>query len=140
MIKPLRKRHLQIWALWAVLIPVGIIVAWMAVPKKVEQELLQQPAKNVLPVLIKSIDTKNYTANLNANDDRTQYQLEWINKETSTHPSSLIYKINQTENELIGRVEPKGVYYFNLAKDSTGTYNFILYDIIKKETIDSLKF
>jgi hypothetical protein len=44
MIKQLRKRHLQIWALWAVLIPVGIIVARIAVPKKVTQELLQKVA------------------------------------------------------------------------------------------------
>jgi hypothetical protein len=45
MIKTLRKRHLQIWILWAVLIPAGIITAWMAVPKKATQELLQPPAK-----------------------------------------------------------------------------------------------
>jgi hypothetical protein len=45
MIKALRKRHLQIWILWAVLLPVGIIVAYMSVPGKVTQELLQPPAK-----------------------------------------------------------------------------------------------
>jgi hypothetical protein len=51
MIKTLRKRHLQIWILWAVLLPVGIIASWMAVPKKVTQELLQPPAKtNELPL------------------------------------------------------------------------------------------
>jgi hypothetical protein len=58
MIKPLRKRHLQIWILWAVLLPVGIIVAWMAVPKKVTQELLQPPAKTS-NVQISSVDTLN---------------------------------------------------------------------------------
>jgi hypothetical protein len=58
MMKPLRKRHLQIWILWAVLLPVGIVSAWMAVPKKVTQELLQPPAKTTgFP--IKSIDTLN---------------------------------------------------------------------------------
>jgi hypothetical protein len=57
MIKPLRKRHLQIWALWAVLIPVGIIAAWMAVPKKVEQELLQPPASKTSAFQIKTVDT-----------------------------------------------------------------------------------
>jgi hypothetical protein len=45
MIKTLRKRHLQIWILWAVLLPVGIIIAWMAVPEKVTQDLLQPPSK-----------------------------------------------------------------------------------------------
>jgi hypothetical protein len=59
MIKNLRKRHLQIWILWAVLIPVGIIAAWMAVPKKVTQDLLQQPAKTN-KFSKKSTDTVNF--------------------------------------------------------------------------------
>jgi len=57
MIKQLRKRHLQIWALWAVLIPLGIIVAWTAVPKKVTQELFQPPASKALTFQIRSVDT-----------------------------------------------------------------------------------
>ena len=57
MIKSLRKRHLQIWILWAVLLPVGIIVAYMAVPKKVTQELLEAPASKSSVSQIKSIDT-----------------------------------------------------------------------------------
>ena len=57
MIKPLRKRHLQIWTLLAVLIPVGIIVAWMAVPKKVTQELLQPPASRSSVFKINPVDT-----------------------------------------------------------------------------------
>jgi hypothetical protein len=63
MIKSLRKRHLQIWILWAVLLPVGIIVAWMSVPKKATQELLQPPAKAPdLPV--RSINTLNFKTHL----------------------------------------------------------------------------
>lgn len=59
MIKALRKRHLQIWVLWAILLPVGIVVAYLAVPKKVTQELLQPPAskKSVIQILWK--DTLN---------------------------------------------------------------------------------
>jgi hypothetical protein len=57
MIKQLRKRHLQIWILWAALLPVGIIIAWMAVPKKVTQELLQPPASKTSTLKIKSTDT-----------------------------------------------------------------------------------
>ena len=140
MIKPLRKRHLQIWTLWALLIPIGVVVAWMAVPEKPIQELLQQPGNKMLPVLTKSIERANYRVNLKANEDKTQYQLEWINKEGSTMASSLIYKISQPENELVGRVESRGVYHFNLAMDSAHTYHFILYDIIKQQTIDSLNF
>jgi hypothetical protein len=57
MIKSLRKRHLQIWILWAVLLPVGIIVAYMAVPEKVTQDLLQPPASKTSIIEIKSSDT-----------------------------------------------------------------------------------
>lgn len=57
MIKSLRKKHLQIWILWAALLPTGIIVAWMAVPKKVTQELLQPPASKTSTFQIKSEDT-----------------------------------------------------------------------------------
>lgn len=140
MIKPLRKRHLQIWTLWAVLIPIGIIIAWMAVPEKPIQELLQEPGNEVLPVLVRSVERPNYRVNLKANKDKTRYQIEWINKAGSTMPSSLIYKISQPENELVGRVKSSGVFHFNLSKDSTNTYDFILYDIITQQTIDSLKF
>jgi hypothetical protein len=58
MIKQLRKRHLQIWLLLAVLLPVGIVVALMSVPKKVTQELLQPPSTTSVSQ-IKSIDSLN---------------------------------------------------------------------------------
>jgi hypothetical protein len=64
MIKQVRKRHLQIWALWAVLIPVGIIVAWMAVPKKVTQELLQKVAPASTNHTIASVEKENYKINI----------------------------------------------------------------------------
>lgn len=147
MIKPLRKRHLQIWTAWAVLIPFGIIVAWISVPKKIADKLIQPSAETVLPVVINSIDKTNYAVALRSSNDKTQYQLEWINKGASVYPSSLIYKVSPLiygggleGADLIGRVEAKGHYYFPLKKDSTANYNFILYDIIHKIKIDSLKF
>jgi hypothetical protein len=159
MIKSLRKRHLQIWTLWALLLPIGIITAWLAVPKPVIDKLLQPGASAALPVLLKSIDKKSYTVNLKTNEDKSQYQLEWINKEVSTASSSLIYKASPNpasplpspkerekeegaleEAELVGRIDARGIYHFALSKDSTNNYNFILYDIIKKQIIDSLKF
>lgn len=138
MIKQLRRKHLLIWSIWAILIPLGIISAWMAIPVKATDNLLQPEKVMALPVLIRTIEKKNFTANLKSNEDRSTFQLEWINKGISVVPSSLIYKINQPENELVGRVEAKGVYYFSLAKDSTDEYRFILFDIIRKQIIDSI--
>lgn len=140
MMKPLRKRHLQIWTAWAVLLPVIIIVGYIAIPKKVTSELLQKDNSNALPVVINSVNHNNYVVSLRSNNNKSQMQLEWVNTEVSSISSALIYREAKPENELLGRVEAKGKYYFPLQKDSTGNYKFILYDIIHKEVIDSIKF
>ncbi len=151
MIKTLRKRHLQIWALWAILIPVGIIVAWMAVPRKVTQELLQEETLRTTYDTIASVEKANYTVNILLDLD---LHLEFINKRGLRTPSMLLYQIidSSTDNidkqELIGRIQKKGSQFFPLKMqwklfgDSEYYYNgkFILYDIVKKQVIDSVIF
>jgi len=188
MIKQLRKRHLQIWIVLAVLIPVGIIVAWMAVPKMVTQELLQGEVVRTNDDTIAFIDKGNYAINIlldwsKANKipllqplyyekDKPEYipyymdslknefRLEFINKKELTVPSLLLYEvIDSTVNdldkqELLGRIGGKGSQYFSLElpsnllpghhqfayEDKFYKAKFILYDIIKKQTIDSIIF
>ena len=138
--KILRKRHLQIWVFLAVMIPAGIITAWVTVPEKATDTLLQPGPGQSLPILLNSIETEFYTANLKSTSDKSQYQLEWINKKNSLFPSSLVYQKAIPENELIGRIDARGAYFFPLRMDSLNSYHFILYDIIKNQVIDSLKF
>jgi len=140
MIKPLRKRHLQIWTLLAVLIPAGIISGYMAVPKQALNKLIQEDKTDALPVVIKKVERNDYSVYLRSSEDKKNYQLQWINTKASTLPSSLIYQLNSAEKELIGRVESTGSYYFPLKEDTTGRYNFILYDIIHQQAIDTIKF
>jgi len=140
MIKRLRKRHLQIWGLLAVLIPAGIISAYIVVPKEALDKLLQQDTTAALPVEIKKAKRKDYTAFLRGSNDKNKYQLQVNILGESKTPSSLIYQITKGEKELIGRVGIRGNYYFSLKADSSNTYNFILYDIIHQQTIDTLKF
>ena len=188
MIRSLRKRHLQIWALWAVLIPVGIIVAWMAVPKKVTQQLLQSETLRIKDDTIASVDKGNYAINIlldwskankvplitelyeenkkpeslpNYKDSlKNEFRLEFINKKELAVPSLLLYQvIDSTANdldkqELLGRIGGKGSQYFSLKlpsnlvsghqefayQDKFYKAKFILYDIIKKQTIDSIIF
>src|SRR4249919_678564 len=124
MIKSQRKRHLQIWALWAVLIPVGIIVAWMAVPKKVTQELLQKVALASTYHTIASVEKENYKINIQVPNSVTikhptgwEYELkiEFINKKESEIDSLLLYKVNDVidnnidKQELLGRIQSKGI-------------------------------
>ena len=163
MIKQLRKRHLQIWALWAVLIPVGIIVAWMSVPKKVTQELLQKIAPASAYHTIASIEKENYKINILVPNSVTikhpvgwenDLKVEFINKKESATDSLLLYKVidftnnNIDKQELLGRIESKGRQEFRLKIfDLRLTKNkfdyrdkFFLYDIMKKQIVDSINF
>ena len=148
MIKPLRKRHLQLWSLLAILIPAGIISAYFVIPKDAVNKLIQEDKTASLPLVINKVERKDYSVYLRSSADKKNYQLQWINTKASTRPSSLIYKASPNpseggalkQEELIGRVEGQGSFYFPLKADSTNSYNFILYDIIHRQTIDTIKF
>ena len=145
MIKTLRKRHLQIWTAWAILLPVGIISAYIVVPKEVVNKLLQPSSEEVLPVVIKTVDKTNYAASLRRNNSSSQLQLEWKNKTASIYPSSLIYQLAAGSDDIqsagiVGRVEARGDYYFPLKADSNKNLRFVLYDIIHQQKIDSINF
>lgn len=131
---------MQTWSILAVFIPFAIIGAWLAVPGAITDRLLQPPAGKPLPIVISLNEKFDYTATIRSNSDRSQYQLEIIQKKAATTPSSLIYQAGGGGNELIGRVETTGTYYFSLKPDSTAPFRFILYDIIHKKLIDSISF
>src|SRR5437870_935571 len=108
MIKPLRKKHLQIWIALAVLIPFGIAAAWISIPPQAKDKLLQPAAVQALPVVLASADKDDYTVRIRSNNDTSQLQLEWINKKTLTYPTAAIYKTLKgakdiTDAALIGR-------------------------------------
>ena len=149
MIKPLRKRHLQIWTALAVLIPLGIIAAWLSIPQQAKDKLLQPSPVQALPIVLASADKDNYTVRIRSNRDTSQLQLEWINKNILTYPTATIYKTRKNEKDissgaLIGRIEARGNYYFkldstfNVGKDSA--YQLFLYDFIHKKIIDTINF
>lgn len=160
MIKPLRKRHLQIWTAWTVLIPIGIISAIIVRPQLPKDKLLQPASAEVLPVVLKSVDKDNYTINIRSNRDISQLQLEWINKKTLTYPTATIYLSNKAKQQskvsppqaedlegaaLIGRIEARGTYHFMIpTKNATiqqlNNLHFILYDFIHKRIIETITF
>lgn len=146
MIKPLRKRHLQIWIAWAILLPVGIWVAYTSVEKPATTQLLQPPAGSTLPVLMKFIEKENYTISLLGNVDSSQLQLQWVNKKVLTAPTATIYKVVANSKDLtgailLGRIEAKGTYYF--PADSSflrEKWDLVVYDFIHKEVLETIKF
>jgi len=143
MIKTLRKRHLQIWTTLAILLPVGIIAAYTSIEKPAVSQLLQPATAGALPVEIKKVEKENYTVALRTNNDRTQFQLEWINKKILTVPTATIYLPTGndiTNGKLIGRIEARGTYHFTVDSSFLKAENKLLvYDFIHKQIVDSIK-
>ena len=145
MIRQLRKRHVQVWSILLFLVPAAIVMAWLAIPVQ-ECSRLLQPASGIgLPVIIGTVSKQNYTVNLRTDSNRLARQLEWINRSSLTSPSALIYKItaadkNITAQDLIGRIDTRGNFYFPLKADGSITNRFILYDIIHNQVIDTINF
>jgi len=155
MIRSLRKRHLQIWILWAVLLPVGIIAAYMSVPKKVTQELLQELPTNKGVIVVEKGELPGFSFRLLSDSlqQSSNLYLEFRQKKDLTTPSLLIYQIiTPGEKELdkqllLGRVDSKGSHLFSLDKRFTDwntrkwygyKAKFLLYDFIRKNVIDSI--
>jgi len=146
-IKPLRKRHFQVWTVMALLLPAAIITAWLSIPKQKTQLLLQSSSAGALPVLLKKIENKNYSVALRGNPDTSRFQLEWVAKNPLQYPTATIYEAGQpgkgiNGSKLIGRIETGGTWYFTL--DSGFKYRtdqanqFLLYDFIHQQIIDTI--
>jgi hypothetical protein len=148
MIKPLRKRHRQVWILLAVLLPAGILLSWLVIPNPVPVKLLKPVSMDLLPVIKYTTEKKEYRINIRTNRENTAWQLEWKNKLALTVPSAVIYQVNEsskdiTKAELIGRIEAKGDYVFQIKSGSSLKYqnlSFLIYDFIHEKIIDSLNF
>ena len=144
MIKPLRRRHLQIWSAFLVLIPACIVAAWLSVKRPAHGNLLQPTAAEILPNIISSAENSTYTVRLRSNDSLAE-QLEWINKNILSVPSAVIYQTAAGHEgiegaQLIGRIEARGNHYFPLRRQSIHEKpTFIVYDFIHEKIIDSIK-
>lgn len=144
MIKSLRKRHLQVWYALMVLLPVGILFAWLAIPHQHPVKLLQASNTNVLPVIEKTVELPGYTIHLRADELRSSRQLEWINKLVLKVPSAVIYQVSDTAfdistSKLLGRIETSGTYLFPLDSAAVAP-RLVLYDFIHQQVIDHINF
>ena len=145
MIKSLRKRHRQVWMVWAILLPVGILFAWLVIPDQLPVKLLQQQTSALLPAVVSQKDMENYTITIRTDKQNEQWQLQWHNKKVLTVPSALIYYVTGsgepvTSNELIGRIETRGEYVFPLRSivKNNAHPEFILYDFIHEKIVEKI--
>ena len=155
MIKPLRKRHFEIWIAMALLLPAGIILSWLVIPNPIPVKKISSANLELLPLIRAKKETLQYCINIRSNADKTDWQLEWKNRLPLTVPSAVIYKaplnspggkilksFEPGNGELIGRIEAQGDYVFPLNKDSTQTkqMDLIVYDFIHEETVELITF
>jgi hypothetical protein len=144
MIKSLRKRHLQIWSMLMVLLPAGIVGARLATPKAVKETLLQPANTAAYPLIVKTVETNNYTVHIRKDKD-SNFQLEWINKQILSVPTCTIYSVPEGSNDvrngqLIGRIEAMGTYHFVLPAGAASIRELLLYDFIHGQVIDRIHF
>ena len=144
MIKPLRKIHLQIWIILAVLLPVGIISTWFVIPHPVKDRLLQPIPTQALPLLLKSYGQRIPCISIRTNADSTVFQLEYINATELVFPSVLIYQVSDSnktieDGNILGRIDMRGAYHFPLKKHpGSKNFYFVMYDIIHHKIIQRI--
>ena len=145
MIRPLRKRHLLIWRSLAFLLPAGIIVAWLSIPKQSTQTLLQPQTTTALPLVLSKFENKSFSIFIRSNIDTSEIQLEWINKKTLEYPTATIYAATENgtikDSKLVGRIEARGTWYFPLDssfRNGSNRKNFILYDFIHQQVVETI--
>lgn len=142
MIKPLRKRHLQIWMLWLLLLPLGIVSAVMT-RRIVPASAIEMQNGSLLPVVIQERTWNGNTIQLRGKEPGSVQQLVWMNKQMLSIASATIYLADADTNSIstsqyIGRIESRTNYVFDLPAESQ--YHFVIYDFIHQQIVDRINF
>ena len=145
MIKRQRTYHRYIWLLLAILLPAGILFAWLVIPVHKPVTLLRTTNTEQLPLVVRSASNPEYTVELRSDNAKAKWQLVWKNKKVMTVPSAIIYDVTGAGNDLgkarlVGRIESKGDYLFDLPADSSGyaAMHLLLYDFIHEQKLKSI--
>lgn len=145
MIRSLRNKHRHVWLTMSVLLPAGIILAWLAIPNPIPAKKAEAQNPALLPVISASKDTVQYCIRIRSDKNKINWQLQWINKLELAVPSAVIYeaenkKVNIANARLIGRIEATGEYIFPLNIETPGKKELylVLYDFIHEKLIDSV--
>lgn len=143
MIKPLRKKHLQVWSLWAFLIPLGVIAATLVRKPLVKEAFELGTGTTPLAVVVEQKQAGQNLLQLRGREPGTVAQLVWISREPLRVPTATIYlakssNANINEAVYIGRIENRGTYVFGLPVQRD--YHFIVYDFIQHQIIGRVSF
>ena len=132
---------MQIWRLWAVLLPLGLVAA-IVVRKPVVKDFFAPPQNGkTLPVVIAEKQIGKNLLQLRGTSPGTIQQMLWVNREALKVPSATIYLARPGATTIegatyIGRIETRGNYVFNLPMQDE--YHLLLYDFIHQQVIDHI--
>jgi len=169
MIKPLRKKHLQIWSLWALILPLGMIAALIARKPVVNDAFGQVQNGKALPVVIAEKRLGQNLLQLRGTGPGAVQQLLWINREPLNVASATIYlsglpltpskgggtasvrgQLQQEANKNSGsqQNEDKGIYIgrieirgnYVFGLPPQKEYHFLVYDFIHQQIISRISF
>lgn len=155
----LRKRHLQIWVILALALPIGFFSAFLVVPPPAGfGDGIPNPQPVALTDLDRTADFPELTLSLRSEKrsilqeglehelpqmEDTDFQLEINLKQAFRAPSVLVYLSLEPDSEsvegklLVGRLSSAGTYRFNLDQIPAppDTVYLILYDDIHRQIL-----
>jgi hypothetical protein len=119
MIRPLRRYHFVLWRILTVVLPVFFILALWLRPASGENYL--------------SVE-KDFSFGIEALSDSTS-QISIDVKNALKVPSCVVYASVATRNILLGKLEQKGTYHFEIENKSHGDIQLRLFDPLHNKEI-----
>lgn len=138
MVPELRKRHRMIWMLWAVLLPIGFVLAIRSLPQKGYSPELTGIPMGKAPKTVASARDGNVLAALHAGPDGRVKQLELrLLEPLASGPAALYW-----QKAYLGRLGSKGTYRFVLDSTMTSASPFQLEirDPIRNKPLHQITF
>lgn len=146
MIVSLRKRHLLIWGILTVILPLGFILAIANLPSEVASSNFSDNTAAALPELISSRDLGGLSVALRQGADN-QKQIELEIKRPIARPALYLAVNDRAMNDpdegtTIGRLGNKGLQRFLLDQTAASwpKLYLLIYDGIKNEVIHEIQF
>lgn len=145
MIYQLRRRHRRMWIVLAIILPIGFISAYFAIPKTIYENNFEPWAAVSYSTITKSAETDNLLVNVKKDNNLPGLQIEVMQKQPLHSASVLVYLAEQnTENiqatNLLGRLESGDTQRFILNDflSNFKTFHLLFYDNLKKELLEKV--
>lgn len=140
-----RKRHLYTWAILAILLPIGFVMALWARPTmsiSKEKKEFQPPA---MPNIVRSTGEESIVVNLRSSaTNLPPTQLEIQLKQQLGAPALGVYLTNSSGIKdvkglpLVGQVSSQGIYRFELTPELANMSTLVLFDPLHKSIYQTI--